>query len=286
MKHIQKGCLVRTRDDVRSDGSRIEGSHKGWNSLQRSFCSGLVMMNAQGHDHVLRRNIRIASADNHNFHVDPFIVSGHGSHHLTLVNSCARLWNAYVTRHHVGLGLSSPEFPDIPSGEHFGLVFSKSAKNLQVKAEEDEEVVILSSEEAEREDFREYLTALCLDPTTVITPLHAQPVVATTSGLSCLSGLNPALTPAPPASHAFAPHMLVDLTLPQAQPVAEVCSRFSEVNLDPVLCASASDTTPQTQSRKRRGSTSLTSTPSPTKRPKATVSSPPCPVVEMQDTAL
>ncbi|KAI0691353.1 hypothetical protein C8T65DRAFT_587252, partial [Cerioporus squamosus] len=35
--HIQKGCLARPRDDIRSDGSRIEGMHKGFNHLQRAF---------------------------------------------------------------------------------------------------------------------------------------------------------------------------------------------------------------------------------------------------------
>jgi hypothetical protein len=56
MKHVRKGCLARPREDIPSDGSRIEGSHKAWNGIQRSFSSGLVMFRALGHDFVLRRN--------------------------------------------------------------------------------------------------------------------------------------------------------------------------------------------------------------------------------------
>ena len=31
LAHVKKGCLARSRDDVRTDGSRIEGSHAAWN---------------------------------------------------------------------------------------------------------------------------------------------------------------------------------------------------------------------------------------------------------------
>ena len=34
LNHVRKGCLERRRQDIPSDGSCIEGSHKGWNSLQ------------------------------------------------------------------------------------------------------------------------------------------------------------------------------------------------------------------------------------------------------------
>lgn len=48
MKHIvhQEAVLVSEsslpRNDIRSDGSRIEGSHKAWNSLHRSYASELA----------------------------------------------------------------------------------------------------------------------------------------------------------------------------------------------------------------------------------------------------
>ncbi|KAJ7150806.1 hypothetical protein C8R46DRAFT_1229740 [Mycena filopes] len=47
LKHLQKGCLSRLRQDIASDGSRIEGSHKGWNSIQRASASGLELQNAE-----------------------------------------------------------------------------------------------------------------------------------------------------------------------------------------------------------------------------------------------
>ncbi|OBZ65553.1 hypothetical protein A0H81_14418 [Grifola frondosa] len=56
LAHVQKGCLARLRQDVPSDGSHIEGSHKHWNGLQRSYASGLESMTALSHDYILRRN--------------------------------------------------------------------------------------------------------------------------------------------------------------------------------------------------------------------------------------
>ncbi|EGO20419.1 hypothetical protein SERLADRAFT_373814 [Serpula lacrymans var. lacrymans S7.9] len=50
LAHVKKGCLSRTRQDLRSDGSHIEGSHKGWNSLMRSFPSGIEIFTALCHD--------------------------------------------------------------------------------------------------------------------------------------------------------------------------------------------------------------------------------------------
>ena len=50
LTHVRKGCLARTRHDISTDGSRIEASHKGWNSLQRSFACGIVLIVALAHD--------------------------------------------------------------------------------------------------------------------------------------------------------------------------------------------------------------------------------------------
>ncbi|KAF9014709.1 hypothetical protein BDZ89DRAFT_894715, partial [Hymenopellis radicata] len=41
--HARKGCLTRSRQDILSDGTRIEGSHKGWNSIMRAMPCGLSM---------------------------------------------------------------------------------------------------------------------------------------------------------------------------------------------------------------------------------------------------
>lgn len=61
LKHVQKGCLERSDQDIQSDGSCVEGTHKGWNSLQHAQPSGIMMLSALGHDFVLHRNIRVAS---------------------------------------------------------------------------------------------------------------------------------------------------------------------------------------------------------------------------------
>ena len=58
----RKGCLARLCQDVASDGSRIEGSHKGWNSIMRSFSNGLEVYTALAHDFVLHRNLRVAAS--------------------------------------------------------------------------------------------------------------------------------------------------------------------------------------------------------------------------------
>ncbi|TFY80628.1 hypothetical protein EWM64_g3383, partial [Hericium alpestre] len=50
--HVKKGCLMHTREDIVSDGSCIEGWHKGWNSLMQANPSGIVVFVALGHDHV------------------------------------------------------------------------------------------------------------------------------------------------------------------------------------------------------------------------------------------
>ncbi|KAJ7872646.1 hypothetical protein B0H14DRAFT_2291039, partial [Mycena olivaceomarginata] len=94
LKHLHKGCLSRQRQDIATDGSRIEGSHKGWNSIQRAFASGIELQNALSHDFVLRRNIRIAfsrtpgTAGSHAFARSTF-----GSHHTRLVDQTASILN-------------------------------------------------------------------------------------------------------------------------------------------------------------------------------------------------
>ncbi|KAG2059579.1 hypothetical protein BDR06DRAFT_1066230, partial [Suillus hirtellus] len=120
LKHIQKGCLERSDQDIRSDGSRIEGTHKGWNSLQHAQPSGIVMLSALGHDFVLRRNIRVASSRRQ---MTPFVKFTHSSHHIQLSNHIARLYNGLREKDTRLLPLL-PELPDVDSGETFGLVAS------------------------------------------------------------------------------------------------------------------------------------------------------------------
>jgi hypothetical protein len=145
LAHVQKGCLARLRQDIRSDGSRIEGSHKGWNSLQRSFTSGVELITALAHDFVLRRNCRIAAASQH---PRVFTLSSHGSHHIRLVSAVARLWNALLAKEKgKAAGRNKleelPELQDVCSSEEFGLVASSYTTSfkglLEIKEEYKEE---------------------------------------------------------------------------------------------------------------------------------------------------
>jgi hypothetical protein len=81
LMHVRRGCLARNIQDLPSDGSRIEGSHKG---IHRSFALGLELAEAFGHDHVLRRNLRVAYKSKK---LTPFVISTYGSHHTRLVDS-------------------------------------------------------------------------------------------------------------------------------------------------------------------------------------------------------
>lgn len=129
MNHVRKGCLARKRQDIRSDGSRVEGSHKGWNSLQRAQPSGLVVFIALGHGHVLRRNILIVTAGDKSSPFNSFDTSTFGSHHIRLVNYTAKLWNRLrLSRSGSSLALLAlPEMTAVSSSETFGLVNSECA---------------------------------------------------------------------------------------------------------------------------------------------------------------
>jgi len=141
--HVRKGCLARLRQDIRSDGSRIEGSHKGWNSLQRSFASGIELITALAHDFVLRRNCRIAAISKH---PSAFSMSSYGTHHVRLVNHIAGLWNALLAGEK-GKGKAEleplPGLCNVESGEQFGLVTSRYTSSfkglLEIKEEYKEE---------------------------------------------------------------------------------------------------------------------------------------------------
>jgi hypothetical protein len=117
MGHIDKGCLAGHQDDICSDGSHIESSHKGWNNIQRAQASGLMMFVAMSFDFVHHRNVRITWEK---LQQKGFISSTFRSHHIGLFNHVAVLWNMQTTL--VPLKLS--EFTTINSNELFGLVRS------------------------------------------------------------------------------------------------------------------------------------------------------------------
>ncbi|KAG1720846.1 hypothetical protein EDB19DRAFT_1917696 [Suillus lakei] len=108
---------------LRSDGSRVEGMHKGWNSLQHTQPSGIVMLSALSHDFVLHRNIRVTFSRRQ---MMPFVKFTHGSHHIQLSNHIAELYNGLCEKGTQLLPLL-PELPDVNSGETFGLVASDNA---------------------------------------------------------------------------------------------------------------------------------------------------------------
>ncbi|KAK6969492.1 hypothetical protein R3P38DRAFT_3500892 [Favolaschia claudopus] len=160
LSHVHRGCLARPRDDIASDGSRIEGSHKGWNSLQRSVASGLKLQTSLGHDFVLRRNIRVA-LDGKTKYDDPFVKSTFGSHHIGLVDHNASLWNALLTPG--GVLSQRPRLVDVPSEEKFGIVPSAHADTFDglflIKPEpEDEDVDSMGLEDVYSEQPGEMYT--------------------------------------------------------------------------------------------------------------------------------
>ena len=115
------------------DGSRIEGSHKGWNSLQRAHSSGLEVYTGLAFDFFLRRNIRIGWSRVENkrrgINCFEFVESTHSSHHIQLVNYSAILFNSLLEKESASVvsknGLRPyPTLPHIKSQESMGLVKS------------------------------------------------------------------------------------------------------------------------------------------------------------------
>lgn len=84
------------------DGSRIEGSHKAWNSLQRSHSSGIEVYIALAFDFFLRRNIRIGwsrvESERRGINCYEFVASTYSSHHVQLVNYTANLFNSLLDK--------------------------------------------------------------------------------------------------------------------------------------------------------------------------------------------
>lgn len=141
--HVRRGCLERVCPDLPSDGSRIEGSHKGWNSIMRAHPSGIEMFTALAHDHVLRRNVRVAYKKPF---PSNFVKSTFGSHHVRLISCAAELWNEIISCEvHMSTCANlqpRPVLLQVDSGECFGLVCSEFSTTFgglfQVKEEVEE----------------------------------------------------------------------------------------------------------------------------------------------------
>lgn len=117
MGHVRKGCLTRSRNDVRTDGSRIESLHKHINDVQRSVASSVKVYIALLSDFIHRQNVRITF--NATSYEDKFIADcAFGSHHLYLADATIAIINQLG-------GLQLPVFRKVDSGESFGLVASQ-----------------------------------------------------------------------------------------------------------------------------------------------------------------
>ncbi|KAJ3527510.1 hypothetical protein NM688_g8119 [Phlebia brevispora] len=246
MKHARKGCLARPRNDMRSDGSRIEGTHRGWNSLMRASPSGLEMLVALGHDHVLWRNTRVILRSKE-FDATPFLTSTFGSHHLSLINHIAQTWNAVVNRlqgRRKAVGISAslellPTMEIVHSGEKFGLIEADHITTFgglwEVKVEEDDESSFIDLSDLSIDDCEQRIgtphttTSIDVSATTAATsstPIiqsrdeHARPdVVSGDNSLNPIDVDSSALTAAtgvlmsePSASHISQSSTPIDLT--------------------------------------------------------------------------
>lgn len=147
LRHVRKGCLSRPFDDLRTDGSRVETSHKHWRSLNRANPSGLKNIAHMGHDHVLRFNIRRIADIPDAASKRPFGASTYGSHHIGLVDYVAKRWNSLLETVGATEFKNLPVLIEIDSGEEFGIVHSEHASsfggfyrpNLKDELEEGEE---------------------------------------------------------------------------------------------------------------------------------------------------
>ncbi|TFY51908.1 hypothetical protein EVG20_g10784 [Dentipellis fragilis] len=176
LQHVKKGCLSRPRQDIRADGSRIEGTHKHWNSIQRSFASGLELFAELGQDECLRRNVRIGFSA-----AEPgsFLALTHGSHHVRLTDHISALWNSMITKEKPsedGLNplLSRMTLPAINSEETFGLVKSDYTTMFsglsQANNEDFDEGDIMTSIANQEIEDREIMQRMNVDPALAFVP--------------------------------------------------------------------------------------------------------------------
>ncbi|KAI0686377.1 hypothetical protein C8T65DRAFT_591216, partial [Cerioporus squamosus] len=238
LAHVKKGCLARPRDDVPSDGSRIEASHKGWNGLQRSFASGIEALTYLAHDFVLRRNTRIELASGA---PSPFVESTFGSHHIRLVNFLANEWNDILIdlqkTHGVPAGmLPLPILEPAPSGETFGLMKMTAAAAAHytfVKQEPEEELLDLSS----HVDATSILDELGIDPKLAnLLPSYAhssKEVSATPSDMPPSSVSSPPKPQSPIKSQLPGSHVVSAPSLPSTSPTI-VSQQGKERAIEPV----------------------------------------------------
>ncbi|KAJ6502910.1 hypothetical protein C8R47DRAFT_1251855 [Mycena vitilis] len=201
MQHVAKGCLARPRDDIATDGSRIESSHKGWNSLQRSVASGLELQTALGHDFVLRRNVRNAFNGKIKSN-EPFVLSTFGSHHLALADAAAASWNGLLTGLSGGSSGGSslhplPRLKNVNSGEKFGLVNSPNTDTFgglyTIKSEPEDDLQLVK--ELDSEEQQDLMQELHLDPVSFLQPMVPTGLLAIPAAKEAPAELQPSNDP-------------------------------------------------------------------------------------------
>jgi hypothetical protein len=168
------------------------------------------MFEALAHDFVLRRNLRIgySSAKEGS---EPFLLSTQGSHHISLVDHIAELWNALVSGHKRAVGLlERPRLPTVDSGEIFGLVDAVHTtafdRLFEVKEEERDgnESWLLQSQSGDEATLDNVLEQLSIDPDQL-----SQPLIA---GIKVTRGLT---KPEPPRVQTTAASTVVSVFLPR-----------------------------------------------------------------------
>lgn len=182
--------MSRLRDDIKSDGSRIESCHKHWNSLQRSFSCGLENFVALGHNHVLRTNIRVGYSKTDQRAARPFLASTFGSHHIDLVNNVAKTWNKLLALDRgKGKGEIAPQpvLQVIETTEKFGLVSSAHIASfgglLTIKDDAEIEDALLDMPLNEAVTNEDVISTLGIDPASLSIPeqKHSSPASHTSS---------------------------------------------------------------------------------------------------------
>ena len=163
-----------------------------------AFPSGLEVMNALGHDHVLRHNICLDMQDNM-LNQSMFMHYTYGSHHICLTNACMKLWNTLVGARQKKGPLHAnihtlPELRAVDSHETFGLVKMSMEMATQyslttIKQEPEDDTLGLSSQEMLDPD--RILQEIGVDPTLLNAPV--------TPPLPPASLNTPALSSTPPA---------------------------------------------------------------------------------------
>ncbi|KAJ3474041.1 hypothetical protein NLI96_g12682 [Meripilus lineatus] len=228
LKHVRKGCLSRDRSDISSDGSRVEGFHKGLGMIMKSNPCGVENFLGLVHDYILRRNVRIAMNLPESRQTE-FIRSTFGSHHVSLVDHIARRWNGLRIEdgkgERRGKGLSDlPELMRVETSERFGLFPSRNTASfggklkVEIKTEDEDEFGDLTEDSPLHGSMNQeaILKSLHIDPALTLVPENTgindnAPSSVSTTQTSATDALPSSNTRPPPPTHVAASELSVPL---------------------------------------------------------------------------